>query len=479
MDIVLVPGLWLDGPSWGEVTIRLEAAGHRVRALTLPGLQQAGTEDARTLGDVTLPEQVDAVTRAIDWCADPVLLVGHSAGAGVAWAAADARPDWVARLVLIGGFPTPHGEPLVEGLAVVDGAVPFPGFDAFDTSETGDLDEATRAAIAARALPSPACAVTGTQQLHDERRYDIPVTVLCPEFTPEQLRSWVDAGAPPVQEFTRIRHLDLVDIPTGHWPQFSAPGLLADALLACIPDLPDPLEHVRLRGRALRSRDLRGASIANSWIDGMRIDGEFEHLWVNDVDVAAFVQGVLDERQPELVIVRDMQTADEYRAAWERLEAMWAATVERVQAMPDGTADRRVRGEWSFTETLRHLVFATDCWLRAAMQGRSDAFHPWGINHTEMGDTFADQIGLRRHEHPTLDEVLAVRADRMGQVRAVLAALTDADMATMSLQSPAPDAPEERFPWHECLRVVMHEEVEHHRYLMRDLALLEGALSGG
>ncbi|MCB0957824.1 MAG: alpha/beta fold hydrolase, partial [Ilumatobacter sp.] len=100
MDIVLVPGLWLDGPSWGEVTIRLEAAGHRVRALTLPGLQQAGTEDARTLGDVTLPEQVDAVTRAIDWCADPVLLVGHSAGAGVAWAAADARPDWVARLVL-------------------------------------------------------------------------------------------------------------------------------------------------------------------------------------------------------------------------------------------------------------------------------------------------------------------------------------------------------------------------------------------
>ena len=467
MDIVLVPGLWLDGTSWDAVTPRLEAEGHRVRSITLPGM-----DGTAPLGAVRLADHVDAVTTAIDWCADPVLLVGHSAGAGVAWAAADARPDWVARLILIGGFPTPDGEPLVEGLPVVDGAVPFPGLDAFDDREVADLDADARASIASRALPAPACAVEDPQRLQDERRYAIPVTVLCPEFTPDDLRNWVAAGAPPVQELSRIAAVDYVDLPTGHWPQLSAPGLLADAILAAAPATTDPLDGIRLRGRTIRSRDLRGASIANSWIDGMRIDGEFEHLWVNDVDVADAVRDELDRRQPERAAVRAMRTPDEYRATWVRIEAMWATTVQRVLRMPSGSADRRVRGEWSFTQTLRHLVFATDCWVRQAMQGRDDAFHPFGVNHTEMGGDLAARIGLRLDATPMIDEVLAARADRMDLVRSILAALTTEQMDTISLRSPAPDAPEERFPWHECLRVVMNEEVEHHRYVTRDLALL-------
>ncbi|HAP78117.1 MAG TPA: hypothetical protein DCR14_18785 [Acidimicrobiaceae bacterium] len=204
----------------------------------------------------------------------------------------------------------------------------------------------------------------------------------------------------------------------------------------------------------------------------MRIAGGFDHLWVNDVDVAPYVRAELDRIHPERVAVREMATAAQYRAAWEQIEAMWAATVERARQLDGAVAHRRVGGEWSMVQTLRHLVFATDCWVRRAMFDMPDAFHPWGVNHTEMLEGFAEAIGLDPAARPSLDEVLAMRADRMALMRSVLADLTDEQMATMSPASPAPDFPDERHPWRECLRVVMEEEVEHHRYVVRDLTTL-------
>jgi pimeloyl-ACP methyl ester carboxylesterase len=226
MDIILIPGLWLDGSSWDEVVPALEKAGHRPNPLTLPGLE-ANDRDRST---ITLQDHVDAVTAAIDASQGKPVVVGHSMGAGVASVAVDARVDRVARAIYVGGFPAADGEPLGAGFTVENGEIPFPDWDSFDDADLGGLDDAARERFRQRAIPSPAHVVTDVAHLSDERRYDVPVTVICPEFSADELRAWIAQGAPPVQEFTKIRNLQYVDLPTGHWPQFTRPADLAQAI---------------------------------------------------------------------------------------------------------------------------------------------------------------------------------------------------------------------------------------------------------
>lgn len=232
MDIILVPGLWLDGASWEKVVPALEQAGHRPHPLTLPGLESKDADRSR----ITLRDHVDAVVEAIDACGSggQVVLVGHSAGCGIAYAAVDARPDRVARAVYVGGFPTGDGAALAAGFPAENGEIPLPDWSTFEDEDLADLDDAARADFRRRALPSPEHVTTDPQQLSDERRYDVPVTVVCPEFTSEILRGWIGQGMAPVQEFTKIRDVEYVDLPTGHWPQFTRPEELARAIVASV-----------------------------------------------------------------------------------------------------------------------------------------------------------------------------------------------------------------------------------------------------
>jgi len=227
VDIILVPGLWLDGSSWERVVPPLEEAGHRVRALTLPGLE---SKDADRSG-VSLRDQVDAVVREIEAAGGPVLLVGHSAGAGIASIALDRRPDKVARAVYVGGFPAPDGAPLMAGFPTDGADLPMPDWSEFDDADLRDLDDEARQRFRARAIPSPASLTTEPVKLSDERRYDVPVTVVCPEFTADALRGWIAEGMDPVREFPKVKDLEYVDLPTGHWPQFTRPDELARILL--------------------------------------------------------------------------------------------------------------------------------------------------------------------------------------------------------------------------------------------------------
>jgi pimeloyl-ACP methyl ester carboxylesterase len=232
MDIILIPGLWLDGSSWEKVVPPLEQARHRTHPLTLPGMESKDADRSR----ITLRDHVDAVVDAIDSCgADgQVVLVGHSLGCGVAYAAVDARPDRVARVIYVGGFPTGDGAALGAGFQAENGEVPLPDWSDFDEADLVDLDDQARADFRRRAIPAPERVTSDPQQLSDERRYDVPVTVICPEFTAEMLRGWIEQGMAPVQEFTKIRAVEYVDLPTGHWPQFSRPEDLARAILASV-----------------------------------------------------------------------------------------------------------------------------------------------------------------------------------------------------------------------------------------------------
>jgi pimeloyl-ACP methyl ester carboxylesterase len=226
MDVIMVPGLWLDGTSWEKVVPALEAAGHKAHALSLPGMV-AGADRS----SITLRDHVDAVVAEVDRCDGPVVIVGHSVGCGVCHAAVDARPDRVVRAVYIGGFPTADGDALADGFPVENGEIPLPDWSAFSEEDLRDLDQE---AFRTRAIPSPELVVRGPQRLTDERRYDVPVTAVATEYTSAQLQEWISQGMAPVREFARIRDVEYVDLPTGHWPQFTRPDDLGAAILAAV-----------------------------------------------------------------------------------------------------------------------------------------------------------------------------------------------------------------------------------------------------
>lgn len=228
MEVILVPGLWLDGSSWDGVVPRLEAAGHRAVALTLPGMESREADR----GHITRQDYVDAIVAAIDAADGPVGLVGHSIGASWAHAALDARPESVAHAVYVGGFPSGDGSE--ESFPAVNGEIPLFDWADFDDADLGGLDEAGLAEFRRRAIPSPERAANDPQRLTDERRYEVPVTMICPEFSVETLKGWMADDLEPVRELTRIRDVTYVDLPTGHWPQFTMPGELADAILEAI-----------------------------------------------------------------------------------------------------------------------------------------------------------------------------------------------------------------------------------------------------
>jgi len=223
MDIVLIGGLWLDGSAWDAVVPALEALGHRPVPLTLPG-QGDGSASA------TLDDQVATVLAAVDSSAGKPMVVGHSAACTLAWLAADARPEKVAEVALIGGFPAADGTTYADFFELKDGAMPFPGWGPFEGADSADLDEEARRRFAAAAIPVPEAVVKGVVRLVDERRFDMPVVLVCPEFTPAQVQKWIDAGDVP--ELAKAKHVDFVDIDSGHWPMISKPIELAQVLAA-------------------------------------------------------------------------------------------------------------------------------------------------------------------------------------------------------------------------------------------------------
>lgn len=221
MDILLIAGLWLDGSAWDEVVPELTALGHRPVPVALPG-QGDGAASA------TLADQRDAVLAAVDAAPGKPLVVGHSAAATLAWTAADARPEKVAGIALVGGFPAADGAAYADFLPVEDGAMPFPGWDPFEGPDAADLDERARDRFASAAVPVPEGVARGVVRLTDERRFDVPTVLVCPEFTPEQAKKWIAAGESP--ELARARRLTYVDLDSGHWPMTTRPRELAQVL---------------------------------------------------------------------------------------------------------------------------------------------------------------------------------------------------------------------------------------------------------
>jgi pimeloyl-ACP methyl ester carboxylesterase len=230
MDIILVPGFWLDANSWSGVTPRLTANGHRVHPLTLPGLESQGASRA----GIGLIDHVDAVVAAIDEADGPIVLVGHSGGTAIIHAAADARPDRVVRTVHVDGLPMADGDCINDGLPAEGDEIPLPPWEFFDDADLVGLADDVRAAFRAVAIPEPRGVAYDAIHLHDERRYDVPATIISCEFPSSQLVEWVGQDQAYVAELARMREVEYVDLPTGHWPQFTRPDDLGATILAAV-----------------------------------------------------------------------------------------------------------------------------------------------------------------------------------------------------------------------------------------------------
>ena len=226
-----------------------------------------------------------------------------------------------------------------------------------------------------------------------------------------------------------------------------------------------------LRGARFHTVFLRGAVFRGVWADDVEITGEIADLRVNGVDVMPFVEAELDRRHPQRSAMRPTD-ADGFREAWDVLEQLWAQTVTRARRLDPSRLHESVEGEWSFIETLRHLVFATDAWVRRVILLDPAPWHPLDLPWDEMPDT--DGVPRDRDVRPSLDEVLALRAERQATVRQVMADLTDDGLSAMTVPVTEPGYPEsESFPVREVLGGVLEEEWQHRLFAERDLDVLE------
>jgi hypothetical protein len=230
-------------------------------------------------------------------------------------------------------------------------------------------------------------------------------------------------------------------------------------------------ENVDLTGARFRNVDLTGATLRGVLLVDVDIDGDVQNLRINGVDVGPLVEAELDRRHPERTKLRPTD-AEGFRAAWAVIEQSWPSTVERARRLPPALLHERVDGEWSFIETLRHLVFATDAWVKRAMLQDPDPYDALDLPHTEMGDV--PGVPNDPDARPPLDVLLTLRADRMGVVREVLSHLTDDGLAGTTEPSPGEGYPtSDSYAVRRCLGAVVNEEWLHRLYAERDLAVLE------
>jgi hypothetical protein len=234
------------------------------------------------------------------------------------------------------------------------------------------------------------------------------------------------------------------------------------------------LHDVDLRGASLRMVDLRGVRARDVWLEDVDITGDVANVVINGVDVAPLIEAELDRRDPDRARMRPTD-ADGYREAWDVIERRWRRTVERARTFTPEQLHESVDGEWSFIETQRHLVFATDAWVCRALLGDPEPWHALDLPHDDMPDR--PPVPRDRDARPSLDDVLTLRAERMATVRRVVDGLTDDDLAGTTEPVTAPGYPEpESYAVTRILRTILNEEWQHRLYAERDLdAIAAGA----
>jgi hypothetical protein len=218
-------------------------------------------------------------------------------------------------------------------------------------------------------------------------------------------------------------------------------------------------------GARFHGVNFSNVKISDAWLFNVDMSGLVGNLRVNGIDVSAFVEAELNKRHPERLLLAPFDP-DGMRRAWKSIEDFSGATLDRARALPPGRLDESVDEEWSFLETLRHLVFATDRWITGPVLRDAHPFHPLGMPNPPLDEVPAGVFDLEAK--PTVEEVLAVRRERMDRVAEHINGI-DVDELTRQVMSPNGGTTAVR----SCLHVVFREEWWHDQYANRDLAILE------
>jgi hypothetical protein len=221
-------------------------------------------------------------------------------------------------------------------------------------------------------------------------------------------------------------------------------------------------------GALLREVNLTGARMRGVLLFNADIDGAINGLRVNGVEVAPLIEAELDRLHPERTKLRPT-TPEGMREAWATVEAFWAATMARAGALKPADLDRSVDGEWSFAQTLRHLVFVIDSWFSHAVLGEPRPFHPLALPASFMHH--GAEFGIDSAATPSYEEVVEARAGRTALLRDFLATVTQDDLDRVREANPEPGwPPPAARTATSCLHVIFNEEWTHHQFAVRDLA---------
>jgi hypothetical protein len=227
---------------------------------------------------------------------------------------------------------------------------------------------------------------------------------------------------------------------------------------------------VDLSGARFRNVDLSGVKMVDAMLVNASFSGLIDGLMINDIEVAPLIAAEMERRYPERVQLAATDP-DGVRAAWSLIEETWRVTVERARRLPDAVLRQRVDEEWSFIETLRHLVFVTDGWVSRTVLGEARPYHRLGLPPTFVTEVPGSDIDTGAD--PSLDEVVAARDDRMATVRRLLAEISADELARRCEQNPETGYPPETTQTVlACFHVVFDEEWAHHQFAVRDLDAL-------
>ncbi|UUZ61160.1 DinB family protein [Nocardioides sp. B-3] len=231
------------------------------------------------------------------------------------------------------------------------------------------------------------------------------------------------------------------------------------------PDNGAHIEHADLRAISFHHVRFPGLELVD-----VEITGNIEDVTINGVDIGPLIDAELNCRMPERAKMNP-QTVEEFRETWAILERLWSGTEERARALPPERLHERVRDEWSFIETLRHLSFASAARCGRMVLGNPDPWHPLDLPRDEAPGW--DGIPWDREARPSLDEVIAVRRTRQAMVRDIIGGLTPERLEeTVTMTEPGWPQIED-FELKQCLFIVVNEEWHHRLYAERDLTALE------
>ncbi|GAA3801221.1 alpha/beta fold hydrolase [Cellulomonas soli] len=229
--IILIPGHWLGAWAWDDVVARLTALGRRAVPMTLPGLDALDPErSSRTLGDqVAAIEQVMGEAGAS--AEQPVVIAAHSGANAPVSLVLDRHPELIGRVVWVDSGPVAPGTVFAPDASDDLVEVPLPPFDVLgEQASLEGLGAHVLERFRASAVPEPGPVLREPVRLTDDARLQVPTTVVCCSISSAQMMELAGAGHPMFAEVAKVHHLDLVDLPTGHWPMWSRPDELAQIL---------------------------------------------------------------------------------------------------------------------------------------------------------------------------------------------------------------------------------------------------------